>query len=203
MNLNEQFLYNPHLICFPLCIIPCMLAVFSFMNFCSTFKEVTTFCILAVSWHFLLNYYLRCAPSLSLQDGVSSPLFHMFFPLSLLILKQGRICVDLAYTSRVSILSAAGLGTLHLGEGWIPFSYLSIGSVMHTSPSLVLVFKLALTWATAVVLLGPPIFWIEGPWTQPCWVQVTGRQSPHGSHWPSRPGASHYPQPHTLSSFLL
>lgn len=82
----------------------------------------------------------------------------MFFPLSLLILKQGRICVDLAYTSRVYILSAAGLGTLHLGEGRIPFSYLPVGSMMHTSPNPVPVFKLALTWATAVVLLGPPIF---------------------------------------------
>lgn len=129
-----------------------------------------------------------------------------FFHLSLLVPGQVRTYADFAYTSRESICvwSVAGLGTLCTWWKVTPFhSCLPVESVMHTSPNAVPVFKLALTWYTAILLPGFLMFWIdEGPWAQPCWVQGTGCQSPCGSYQPSGSGASYSLQPRS-SSFLL
>ena len=66
---------------------------------------------------------------------------------------------------------------------------LPVDSVLHTSPSPVPVFKLALTWCTAILLPGSLIFWIdEGPWTPTMlsarnWLPLTSWELPAQGVW--------------------
>lgn len=135
---------------------------------------VTTLYILAVSWHFLLNYFLKFVLSLNLQDGIFSPFSHIFSP----FLIHSWTRQDLLYTNInkeyiYSLVLALVLCTLGGRLTSFPQSLTFRSSDTYISQSSPY-FKLAVTQWTAVLLFGFLILQIGGvheksqfPWSHP------------------------------------
>lgn len=111
MDLNEQFLYNPHLVHYLLCH-PFLfeLLFFSCYDLLFLFQRNHSFLhsdsFLTV---FLLNDFLRRALPLCFQDGVSSPCF-CIFPLFMHSCTRQDLCKRSMYQQKVSTVTS--LGTL-------------------------------------------------------------------------------------------